>query len=49
MKSNKKAIKKVISINIDKDIVDKIDKKRNGVPRSPYINKILRQWLRKKQ
>ena len=30
-----------LSITLDDWLVKKIDKKRNGVPRSTYINKLL--------
>ncbi len=46
MKSNKRGEQKVVSLNLDKDIVDEIDKQRDGIPRSLYINKILKKVLK---
>ena len=42
-------MKKVISLNLDEEVIKQIDKKRNGIPRSPYINKILEEWLKGKK
>ena len=41
-------MKKVYSLNFDKEVIEQIDIARNGIPRSPYINKILKEWLKKK-
>ena len=42
-------MKKVYSLNLEKELIDKMDVLRNGIPRSPYVNKILEQWLKKKR
>lgn len=42
-------MKKVYSLNLDKEVIDQVDISRNGIPRSPYINKILKEWLKKKR
>lgn len=36
-----KVIKKVVSLNLEEKLIEKIDKKRNGVPRSHYVNELL--------
>ena len=35
------------SITLDKELVKKIDKERNDVPRSTYINKLLKKLIKK--
>ena len=40
-------MKKIYSLNLDKEVIEKIDSSRDGVPRSPYINKILLKWLKR--
>jgi len=34
------------SITLDKELVEKIDKKRKDVPRSAYVNKLLLKLLK---
>ena len=36
----------VVSLSLDSDVLDAIDKKRERIPRSTYINHVLRQFLK---
>ena len=36
-------MKKKISITIDEKLLEKIDKEREMIPRSPYIEKLMRE------
>jgi len=36
------------SITLDKDLVEKIDKKRNDIPRSSYLNKLLKKYIERR-
>ena len=38
--------KKVVSFNIDEEIIKEIDKRRGDIPRSTYINKLLLKLLK---
>jgi len=40
--------KKKVDITLDIEIIDKIDKDRGDVPRSTYINSILKRILKTK-
>jgi len=40
-----KSKKKVVSFNIDEEIIEKIDKLRGDVPKSTYVNKLLLKLL----
>ena len=42
-------MKKVISLNLENEVIEQIDEARNGIPRSPYVNKILKEWLKKRR
>ena len=41
-------MKKIISLNLDEDLIHEIDKQRGQIPRSPYINTALIEWLRER-
>jgi len=38
--------KRVVNLTLDSDLVDAIDKLRGDVPRSRFINRILREVLK---
>ena len=39
-------MKKKIAISLDKNLLEKIDKKRGLISRSAYINKLLKERLK---
>ena len=39
-------MKKTISITIDKQLLSKIDENRGDIPRSPFINNILKKTIK---
>ena len=38
--------KVIVSVYLEKEVVDSLDKERDGIPRSVYINEILRVNLK---
>lgn len=40
-------MKKRIDITLDEEVIEELDKKRKLVPRSPYINEVLKKHLKK--
>lgn len=39
-------MKNRVTISLDEELIKILDKKRNGIPRSYYINKLLKERLK---